>query len=133
MNLFQLGDFVLHSEDPETGEKRKSHYKIECDALTDEDVQTIAFMMTEYLPSFGFVYGIPRGGKRLEQALLSYRTKNSDTLLIVDDVLTSGRSMEEARQGVHSSLYSNVIGAVIFSRMSQCPDWILPLFTMRSR
>jgi len=35
MNLFQFGDFSLHSGS-------KSKWKIECDALTDEDVEALA-------------------------------------------------------------------------------------------
>lgn len=51
-------------------------------------------------------------------------------LLIVDDVLTTGRSMEDARRA--NSAYrhmDDVIGAVIFARAKPAP-WIKPVFQM---
>lgn len=44
----------------------------------------------------------------------------SDPVLIVDDVLTTGASMEEARAGRPAR------GMVLFSRMSPWPAWITP-------
>lgn len=113
MSLFSLGDFVMHSGDV-------GNWKIECDALTDGDVECLAFMLAERLPNFGWVRGIPRGGLRLEAAMARYVTHGP--VLVVDDVLTTGASMEEART-------ESSIGAVLFARGS-CPDWITPLFQL---
>lgn len=123
MNLFVTKDFVMHSGDI-------GHWKIECDALTDEDLATIALMLSGVLPPFGEVYGVPTGGTRIAKAMREYQTDGP--MLIVDDVLTTGNSMEGARQGLvggHPIWWPAPIGAVIFSR-GKVPDWITPLFRM---
>lgn len=114
MSLFQQGKFNLHSG-------VQSWLKIDCDALTDEDLDTIARLLVFRLPDFGSVEGVPTGGLRLAKALESYI--ETGPLLIVDDVLTSGGSMEEHRAG------RQAIGAVIFAR-KQPARWITPLFQM---
>jgi len=48
-------------------------------------------------------------------------------LLIVDDVLTTGSSMEEVRKEMGTYYQSE--GFVLFAR-GECPDWITPLFQM---
>lgn len=111
--LFVLGDFTMHSGDI-------GHWKIECDALTDADIECLAYMLSERLPRFGWVRGIPRGGLRLAAAMEQYVTHGP--VLVVDDVLTTGASMEEART-------ESSIGAVIFAR-GECPSWITPLFSL---
>lgn len=112
--LFQRGDFTLHS-----GEK--SGIKIDCDALTDDDLDTIAWMLRGRLPSFGSVEGVPRGGLRLARFLEGYATMGHP--LIVDDVYTTGASME-AHRGDRIAH-----GAVIFARREP-PPWIVPLLTV---
>ena len=96
-------------------------WKIECDALTDDDIATLAFMLIEVIPPFGEVEGVPRGGLRIADALQQYVTEGP--LLIVDDVLTTGGSMERQRAG------RDAIGAVLFAR-GWTMDWVTPLFTM---
>lgn len=113
--LFQRGDFTLHS-----GEK--SGIKIDCDALTDADLDTLAWMIVNRVPKFRWVEGVPTGGLRLAQALKRYQ-QTGGGLLIVDDVLTSGGSMEQQRAG------REAVGAVLFARR-QPPDWVTPLFTV---
>jgi hypothetical protein len=114
-DLFQTGNFRLHS-----GEE--SLWKIECDSLSAQDVATLALMLGQVLPPFGSVIGVPRGGLRLAEAL--GRHCRYGPLLIVDDVLTTGRSMEGYHQRQPDS-----IGAVLFAR-GKCPEWITPLFKM---
>lgn len=63
-NLFQIGDFRLHSG-------RKSTFKIECDALTDEDWETLARLISQRY-TFGWVHGIPKGGWKLAECLWQY-------------------------------------------------------------
>lgn len=118
MNLFQFGEFRLHSYG------LSSDFKIDCDALTDEDIRNVALQLARRLPIFGVVEGIPRGGLRLAKAMVPYADRFSTLALIVDDVFTTGESMEEKRD-----FRTQVIGAVIFAR-SETPAWITPLFRM---
>ena len=115
--LFQRGTFQLHS-----GEV--SSWKIDCDALTDNDISTLARMIHESVV-FGYVEWVSGGGERLGKAMLKWRNVYSSTLLIVDDVLTTGASMEAQRTD-----RTDTIGAVIFAR-GACPAWVKPLFSMR--
>ena len=114
--LFQQGTFQLHS-----GEV--SRWKIDCDALTDNDINTLAKLIHKGIV-FGYVEWVSGGGERLGKAMLKWRNAYSSTLLIVDDVLTTGASMEKQRAG-----RTNTIGAVIFAR-GVCPAWVKPLFAM---
>lgn len=116
MTLFRIGDFALHSGD-------RSRWKIECDSLTDEDWAALALMVVERVKPFTAVRGVPRGGLKLAKALEPYRSFGNG-VLIVDDVLTTGASMEQARRGRDSAQ-----GAVVFAR-GECPDWVTPLFRM---
>lgn len=121
-NLFVSGDFKLHSGS-------RSKWKIDCDALTDEDWETLAQMIVERVPPFGFVEGVPSGGLKLAQVLRKYQSDGSRKCLIVDDVLTTGTSMETWRIGRDEN---EVVGAVVFAR-GLCPEWIVPLFQMGKR
>lgn len=116
-DLFIKQDWVMHSGGT-------AHYKIDCDCLTDNDIETIAFIISRK-GKFSEVYGVPRGGTRLQHALEKYRTPGG-VRLIVDDVLTTGRSMEEARQ---TKDWPDAVGVVVFAR-NMCPDWIKPIFQM---
>lgn len=121
MNLFNVGNFRLHSGQRDT-------FKIDCDALSDADIASIAYLISTNI-SFSNVTGIPRGGMRFQFALEPYETKNpEDPWLIVDDVLSTGNSMETQRRNI-MSIGSNVIGVVVFAR-GPCPDWITPVFQM---
>lgn len=124
MNLFQRGEFVLSSG-------LNSGLKIDCDALTDEDIETIAWLINGKLwLDFGSVEGIPRGGIRLAEAMRRYaRPYRTDRVLIVDDVWTTGQSMEKKRE--EWSAYRETTGAVIFAR-SPVADWVLPLLSLWS-
>ena len=112
--LFVPGHFVFHSG--ELGD-----WKIECDHLTETDLATLAKMAVKHLPSFSKVQGVPSGGLRVARALEEY-VSDEGGLLIVDDVLTTGGSMEEARDG-----RDDVIGLVIFAR-GECPWWVDAIF-----
>lgn len=116
MNLFQF-----FPDGIKLNSGKVSKWKIECDALSDKDIDTIAFMLSEKLPPFGSILGVPRGGLKLATAMEPYITKGP--LLIVDDVLTTGNSMERTRKE------ADAIGAVIFAR-NICPKWIIPLLTL---
>lgn len=125
--LFVRKDFVMHSGGT-------AHYKIECDALTDDDLETLAFIVAQKTQQYtqhegsGIqrVYGVPRGGTRFAHALEKHVDRRGSVRLIVDDVLTTGRSMEEARKELN---WEDAIGVVIFAR-GTCPNWIKPIFDM---
>ena len=103
-------------------------WKIDCDALTDEDIETIAFIIHKRLEfSFKKAIGIPRGGLRLAKALQKYSNPESRLVLLVGDVLTTGRSMNEWRERL-GKRYAWIAGVVIFAR-AEPDEWITPVFT----
>jgi orotate phosphoribosyltransferase len=122
MGLFQLGDFKLHSGEP-------SSWKIECDALSDSDIEALATLLAWCTPEFSSVEGVPRGGLRIAKALEYHITPGVRRHLIVDDVLTTGASMKELCYQRLAEHKGNITGAVIFAR-GRCPAWITPLFQM---
>lgn len=101
----------------------KLSWKIECDGLDDADLQTLAQVISDKI-EFCSVYGIPRGGIQIADALRRYCSQHGPHL-IVDDVLTTGGSMELARQRFDG----DVVGVVLFSR-GVCPSWITPVFQL---
>ena len=117
-NLFQLGNFNLHAG-------QSSDYKIDCDALTTDDIDTCAFLIAKALGNeFSEVIGVPRGGLRLADAMKQYSTDGWPPL-IVDDVYTTGTSIREFR----TSNYA--LGAVIFNRAGDAIDsWVYGLFNL---
>lgn len=119
MSLFELGNFTLASG-------QKSDYKIDCDSLTDDDIETIARMIDDNLRiKFRTVEGVPTGGLKLAEAMKQYATPDEPgVVLIVDDVWTTGSSMRKQRANRTSTT-----GAVIFAR-GRVEPWVLPLFTM---
>lgn len=121
MNLFRLGEFTLSSG-------RLSRFKIDCDVLADADLEALALMLSGVVDAFAFAIGVPTGGERLAQALnRKHRMGGSTTLLLVDDVLTTGESLNKMKHLFDSSV--KVKGAVLFAR-GKCPDWVTPLFRM---
>ena len=132
--LFEKKTFVMHSGG-------LSHYKIECDSLTPEDYQTLAFIICDKLErmtkvdytgsGIKEVIGVPRGGipfaKAIEEEVRSRGGYDgSGITLIVDDVLTTGASMEAARASCGDS---DACGVVVFAR-NKYPDWVKPIFEM---
>lgn len=104
-----------------------SRFFIDCDALSRSDIETLATFVALGMPQIGAVESIPRGGDRLANALASYVRPGADLTLLVDDVLTTGESMEEARKERES-----VWGVVIFAR-GPYPAWVRPIFVMPGR
>lgn len=123
MSLFEKVNFTSHSG-------KQLDWKIECDALTDEDWECIAYIISKRF-KFGRIRGIPNGGLKLASALEKYCDEIAckTVILIVDDVLTTGSSMEEVRNEEIKNIKGVRIieGIVLFAR-GKCPDWITPIF-----
>ena len=120
MNLFQMGAFNLHSGDT-------SGWKIECDNLRESDWETLAWLLWKRLPEFGKVVPIPKGGIELAKALEKYIVSQSSCIIICDDVMTTGKSLDDSRKSVHSAFDVPVMGAVAFARKVP-PPWIKAVF-----
>lgn len=116
MTLFEYGEFM-------SAAGLCLPWKINCDALTNEDWQCIASMIGN-TRKFGCVEGVPTGGLQLAKALERYITVGNE-LLIVDDVLTTGSSMERHRAG------REAFGVVLFAR-NLCPNWISSIWNLGS-
>jgi len=124
MNLF-IHDHVMLASG------KHSAFKIECDALTNADWECLAYLISEGIEFYN-VSGVPTGGNILAKELEKYINSDAEHWLVVDDVLTTGNSMEEERERVsrvHAS-GGDVVGYVVFAR-GKCPDWITPLFQMQ--
>lgn len=122
MGLFERKDFVGHSGD-------RLDFKIECDNLTEEDLETIAYIVSKKF-DFKMVFGVPTGGLIFEEKLKKYTRDDSNNILIIDDVLTTGLSMRDMRSKVFSKYCQyNMIGVVLFSR-NKHDKWIHPIFQM---
>lgn len=96
-------------------------WKVECDALTEEDWTALAKIAGPHL-KFGSVEGVPYGGLPFAHAMRPYITEGP--LLIVDDVLTTGASMITQRDG------REAIGLVAFQRGPYIPLWIRPIWRL---
>jgi hypothetical protein len=112
--LFRTGDFRLASG-------AASRWKIDCEALTPADWDSLALMLRDRLGPFGAVEGVPSGGLRLAEAMAAYAT--AGPLLVVDDVWTTGGSWERWRAG------REAVGAAVFAR-GPVPPHITALFYM---
>lgn len=118
MSIFKHGNFTLHS-----GEK--SVWKIDCDDLTAEDWDTLALMGHRAVGVFSDVVCGSGAATQFAFALERYQSYNGP-LLIVDDVLTTGATMEKLR--MEAGLPGlTAKGLVAFAR-GPCPDWVRPLF-----
>jgi hypoxanthine phosphoribosyltransferase len=125
VSLFQSGNFTAHSD-------TILPFKIECDALSDDEIHLLAELALRLLSTttFSSVIGIPRGGVRFADAVRSnVSITKTAPILLVDDVLTTGQSMEDAANSVESRI---VFGIVIFAR-GPCPHWIKPIFSLNKQ
>lgn len=124
-HLFQRGEFTLAS-----GEV--SDFKIECDALTPHDWDTLAWLLSQKVAPFSEVEGVPRGGVALAEALRGYCVSDGG-LLVVDDVWTTGQSMlnfvSDWRQSRDRWLPLTM--GVVFARGS-LPDDVVALFKLNT-
>ena len=124
MNIFQEVDFKSHSG-------LDLSWKIECDGVSKKEWKCLTEMIMDYEKRpFQSAIGIPRGGVVLGSYLNQYSTENpDDPILIVDDVLTTGGSMEEFKRERMFRNPTKYIGWVIFARGFP-PQWCRALFQM---
>ena len=124
-NLFNWGKFKSHSG-------KELDFKIDCDALSDADLDCLAELIARRFIGFTFktAIGISTGGLKLANKLKPFETNRSPTLLIIDDVLTTGESMNQMKaKWIHKYNQTDIEGVVIFAR-GECPDWVTPIFQM---
>lgn len=133
-SIFQRGDFLLNSG-------VHSGWKLELDEATDAEMSVFAYMamQTARIPLFGSVCPVPKGkseslidnAQRIADAMLPYVVPGINSTLIVDDVYTTGGSINQARldyNAQHPSI-GNTIGFVLWAR-NPPPSWVRALFTM---
>lgn len=121
MSLFQAKEFVGHSGGV-------LEWKIDCDYLNSLDIDCFAQLIARRF-KFSTVYGVPRGGSLLANALRDHTNHWAPNTLIVDDVLTTGGSMEEFKEhllneGIDDE--ENIQGVVLVAR-GACPFWVTPV------
>lgn len=122
--LFQTGAYTFNSG-------VRSPIKLECDKLSDSEIETLALIGAHQVCHFGVIVPVPKGksdspidnAKRLAEALAPYARSSCPTILIVDDVWTTGGSMEACRIDRHSSEHRCVVGWVAFAYQKPAP-WV---------
>ena len=124
MSLFQKVDFKSHSG-------LNLSWKIECDEISNKEWKWLAEMIMDYEKRpFQAALGIPRGGIILGTYLNEYSTQNiEDPYLIVDDVLTTGGSMDDFVNSYFRNRKPNYFGWVVFAR-NKPQHWVKALFQM---
>lgn len=126
-DLFIPGEYVGNSGKVLQG-------KVECDALTDTSWLWAAEYVARRL-QFCKVIGVPTGGFKFAEALEPLTMEHSEhvtgkpstRLLIVDDVMTTGGSMERMREELNAPIWA-VSGYVLFVRTLRIPLWITPIW-----
>jgi orotate phosphoribosyltransferase len=125
MSLIERGEFILHSGSA-------ASFLINCDALSNETLDALAKMYSDIF-EYGKVWGVPNGGHRFAAALAKYSHPGSDTILIADDVYTTGASMNELHDHLVMNGYDTdlITGVVIFNRSySATVDWVTYIFDL---
>lgn len=107
MSLFELRGCVLHSGS-------WSNWMIDCNSLTDDDLECLAYLGRALVGPFGEVMGIPNGGLRFAKAMEKYATFGPR--LIVDDVYTTGDSI--------NTWYGDGVKFLVIFARRQPPPWI---------
>ena len=121
MTLFAEGEFEARSG--------VLPWKVECDALTDADWKWAAARVAERF-WIRDIHGVPTGGMKFANALKEHRDQNGEYLLIVDDVLTTGASMEAARRNSARVLIGVPrVGIVMFARVRPAA-WVEPIWQL---
>ena len=119
LNLLKDGEFVSHSG-------ITLPYKIDCDALGTFDYQTLARYAASQIRPYTMVISVPRGGDNFARELTRYAVANTGNALIVDDVITTGGSFEQAKDAfLKDHPGYNVMGLCVYARMKvKAPLWV---------
>lgn len=116
--LFQFGWFASHSQ-------FQLPWKLNLEGLASDDWDALASLVA-WKFAFSSVYGIPKGGTEFARALDKYCEPGYPTL-IVDDVLTTGRSFIHAKAALGDP--PGVFGVVVCAR-GPVPDWVFPILSV---
>lgn len=111
-------------------------FTIDCDALTDDDLDTLAKLVSDNV-YYDSVIGIPKSGERFAEKLEQYTNEISfshgglPTVLIVDEVVTTGKSFQDVIPTIPYA-HSRIICLAIFSTSNpkKIPSWINCLFQL---
>lgn len=129
--VFQLGAFTFSSG-------IRSPFKFECDDLSDDEMHAIARVGSHQVCDFGRLVPVPKGksaspidnAKRLAGAMQRYARPDCGVTLIVDDVWTTGGSMEACCADVmHQSAGASTVGFVIYA-YQQPASWVTSFLTL---
>lgn len=128
--LFQLGNFTFNSG-------IRSRFKIECDELSNDSIAALACVGAHQVCHFGRVLSVPKGksgspidnAKRFADALAIYARHDSTITLLVDDVWTTGGSMESFRAHVMRGPYRWTVGWVAVAYKMPA-SWVTPCMLM---
>jgi orotate phosphoribosyltransferase len=108
-------------------------WKIECDAFDLDDWIAAAKMAQKIIGPYRAVYGVPRGGVPFAAALASFVDPQAHSILVVDDVWTTGKSLYEyvnTIPGLKPS-YDAWKGLVVYSR-NPMPSRIQSIFQVNA-
>ena len=101
-------------------------WKVECDYLTKADWKCLSYLAKEKLRRIpSRVMGVPTGGERWEAIFSEEYSAPGSDVLILDDVLTTGSSMEEMRRRLIADGVpeNKITGMAAFSR-GKCTEWV---------
>src|SRR5690606_30643895 len=104
--LFKWGNFI-------SAAGLELTFKINCDALTEEDWDCIARSCVSHLPKFGDVIPVPTGGIPFAKAFEQFKEPSCPRTLVVDDVWTTGQSFGKVLMNRHLFQW---VGCVAFAR-----------------
>lgn len=104
---------------------RRSTFKIECDNITDAELEAMCALLAQIIPPFSRVSGVPTGGVRVEKAMRRHLSETGP-ILIVDDLWTTGGSIQRHLTAIDPREY---LVAVLFAR-GETPPGVVALFKM---
>ncbi len=114
MSLIETNLFTSHSG-------LLLNWKIDCDFIDDTSLDHLASIVESKF-FYRDVVGIPRGGLRFAEKLKRSSNRLAHSTLLVDDVLTTGKSFIDMYK-------PGDLCVVIFAR-GPCPPFVHPIFRM---